>query len=371
MVRRTLASLAVAMTVSSVAAAQSAADYRRKLDELEPRWRAASAAATAAEQARQVKAQAITIERGSLRVIADSVVAEHVVAGVEMAARQIEETFGSSARMLLDNPVVIRHRAEVKNGDTTDVIGVRGRGREQTISLEDPAAARVQLAATLGGAVVVAVLHTALDDSLRHWFHTPFPAGVQARHELGRAYLDLVTASTSISRRCLAGDLPGCRQLLGLAPVENVVVDGLTAAQRRSLVASAAARLRTPGKAAEFDRCIANDDTACVARLAHLPTESRSHSVSSADTRRSFARLVLDRGGTDAYARLRANDTIPLAARFAAAGGEPIDSLVATWRASVLAVRPSPSSVTPTTALATLAWIAACGALALRSSRWR
>ncbi len=370
--RLMLVVVCLSSSISGMAGAQSAADYRKQLDRLEPQWRAARDAVDAAERNRRLVARSVTIERGSLRIVADSTVAHHVVEAADIAARDIDATFGAGARGLAGSPIVIRRHRAIRRADTTFIIRVRAGGREQSVTLQDPVQTRSQLVAALRGPLVTGAMHAALDDTVRRWFRTPLRAGPESRGDREGAYLELVTASTTNSRLCVAGDIAGCRQLLGLTPVTDPVVDGLTATQRRATVAARAPELRTPGNTVEFDRCVsARDDAACVARLRELPIEAFAGFLSSTYLRHTFARAVLEQGQTGAYSRLVASHGHPLDARFATAGKIPADSLVAHWRTDVLSTRPWRTPVTPATASATLAWILAFGALALRSTRWR
>lgn len=370
-VRRIASVIGLAAFAAGSAQAQTAADYRRQLDELEPAWRAASAAVKEAERARRVTARSVPVERGHLRLLVDSAISDVVAASIDSAARNIEQTFGTSALQLREHPIVIRTRAVVRGGETTQVIGLRGPTREQTVSLDDARTMNEQLVAALGGPVVVSTLHASLDDTLRSWFQTPLTATGASPAPAPRIHTELVTASTPLSRRCLAGEVAGCRQLLGLSPTVDILVEGHTAVDRRRLVV-ARRELRAPATAAEYDRCVReDDDAACIARLRESLIELSPWSGSSATVRHSFSRFVLARGGEGAYPRLRDSRGLPLDERFAAAGGMPADSLVSLWHARVVSTRPTPSSVPPATAAATLAWVLACGALALRSSRWR
>ena len=365
-------SAALAMLIPQLAMAQSTEEYRRQVERLLPEWRAAERAVDSLEAARRSAARSMSIERGSLRIVADSAVAHFVTAAAEVAAPQIEATFGSRARLLAEHPITVRLKTEVRRGDTNTVIALRSGNGETTVSLDDPAVTHDQLVGLLRGTNVVGWLHRSLDDTLRGWFGAALPVGRQGRPELSAAYVDLVTGSTDISRRCLDGEVIGCRQLLLLSPSPDPIVEGLTAAQRRAIVRSNPNQLRTGGRAAEYDRCVTErDDAACLARLRDLPAAAvPRNSISPTTLRRSFARSVLERDSAG-YERLAGSVAMPLDARFAAAGGAPVDSLIMAWRASVLAARPRPSSVNPAAALATLGWIVFSGALALRSTRWR
>lgn len=371
---RAIGTAAVILTLSTpfVASAQTTADYRRQLDILEPQWRAALAAVEAKEQARRQAARSVMMDRGPLRLVVDSALVPLVVGPAEQAARILESTFGDAAGTLVGRPLAVRTSLPVRSADTTPLIRVGTPGRETSLPLGDSAQTRARLFAALTGPRVTGVLHAELDDSARNWIRAPLPAGRESPSERERVYVDLVTASTDISRRCLAGDVGGCRELLGLAPVEDPLLQGHTAVQRRGLVATRTAQLRTTGHTREFDRCVAShDDQACIARLRTLPPETFSRSIASSDMHRSFLRSVLARGEMHAYDRFRSTDSLPLEARLAAAGRAPLDTLIVAWRAGILAVRPSRTPLTPAAAFATMAWVLAAGALALRSSRWR
>jgi hypothetical protein len=221
--------------------------------------------------------------------------------------------------------------------------------------------------------VVAAVpLHATLDGELRLWFRSALLATPESPETLEAMYIDLATASTDISRRCLAGDVVGCRQALGLAPVPDPVMEGYTVTQRRSIVADNARTLRTPARTAEFDRCVReDDDVACVARLRDFPLEGLLSSYSPTAFRRGFAQWAIAQGGPGAYSRLRSSVSLPIPDRFALAAGAPLDSVVASWHRHLMRGRPTAPGVPPLTAFATLLWIGACGAISLRSSRWR
>ena len=354
------------------ARAQTTEEYRRRLDILEPQWHAARAAVPEREQQRRAAARSVRMDRGSLRLVVDSALVPIVSDPADVAARILDATFGDAATMIAEHPLAVRVHIVGRGADTTRFIRVGTPGRETSVTFGDSAQTRHGLIAALTGARVTGLLHAALDDSARGWIRTPLPAGRESAGDRERIYVELVTASTDVSRRCLAGDMLGCRQLFGLAPVNDPLLEGHTAVQRRALVARRTSQLRTSGHTREFDRCVSDhEDAACIARLRTLPPDNFAQSVGSSDMRRSFLRSVLEQGGRHAYDRLRSTAAAPLDARLSASGGAPTDSLIAAWRDRVLAARPSRTPVTPITALATMAWILATSALALRSSRWR
>src|SRR5688500_9511433 len=81
---------AVALALSGVVAeagAQTAEEYRRRLDIFEPQWHAARAAVAAREQQRRAAARSISMERGPLRLVVDSALVPMVSEPADVAAR--------------------------------------------------------------------------------------------------------------------------------------------------------------------------------------------------------------------------------------------------------------------------------------------
>jgi hypothetical protein len=85
--------------------------------------------------------------------------------------------------------------------------------------------------------------------------------------------------------------------------------------------------------------------------------------------RESLVRFALAVGGPGAFERFAAADS--LTARLEGAARMPVDSLVARWRAKLVAARSTSTAIDMTTALSSLFWVGVCACLALRSSRWR
>jgi hypothetical protein len=380
------ATLMLAMLSSSrTGHAQSAADARAELDSLLPELRAARETVARAERARAQRVGATLIERGHLRITADSMIATEIAMAAAGASASLDRVFGAEAQRAWTYPLIATVQSVMVSGEPTRVIRVRRvdsdaqllpDGRrigtdERVVTMLDSAQGAADLRRALE-TIAATPLHATLDDDLRFWFRSALPATAESPEELETIYLELATASTNVSRRCLAGELRGCRQVLGLTPVDDPIMQGYTATQRRTAVMGSAQQLRTPGKAAEFDRCVVDaDDAACLSRLRELPLDGLTRTYSTTGARRSFSRWILARGGVGAYARLRASAALPLDERLAVAGGAPTDSLVASWQAHVIAARPTLPGIPPVTAITTLLWIGACGALSLRSSRWR
>lgn len=374
------------LALATPAVAQSAIEARRELDSLIPELRAATAVIEEAERARRRDAGAISIERGHLRLSVDASIASQTASAAAMASASLDRVFGDQARLASAYVIGARLQPVRVNGEGGHVIrvrrfdpdsmstrgaAIRRAGEERVVAVGDPEETDAGLVAALE-AVAAVPLHASLDDDLRLWFRTALSATAETPEELENTYIDLTTASTEVSRRCLMGDVRGCRQVLGLAPLADPILEAYTTTDRRTLVKGNAERLRLPAKAAEFDRCVVGaDDTACIARLRDLPPESLWSAHSTTATRRSFARWAIALGGPGAYARLRTAPGLPLDERFGSAARLPGDSLVVSWHAHVMSARPGRSTLPPTTAFMIMLWIGVCGALALRSSRWR
>jgi hypothetical protein len=96
----------------------------------------------------------------------------------------------------------------------------------------------------------------------------------------------LATASTPGARRCLGGDLGGCREFLGLVTPDDPALTGLTPVLRRSLVERRPA-LRFHVDYGVYDRCVLEEeDDACVVAARGLPVETIRSAISPTGARR-------------------------------------------------------------------------------------
>ena len=373
---------AVAIAVAVPAGAQTRAGdpartaaYRARVETLAVRWRAASDAVTRAEAARRERAPGVPISEGVLRVTADSTLVSLVRGGSRAATQLIEATFGAEAAILTERQFIAERLARAERDDSVPVVRILRDGDPNgwtatTVVIGDAAETERQIAWAIGSAVAP-LFHARLDSALQRWLRSPIPAHRESRDELEIAYIELATASTPGARRCLAGDLAGCREFLGLVLPDDPALNGLTPTLRRSLVGARPA-LRTSAAWAAYDRCMLEElDDACVVAARALPIEVIEAAISPTGARRSLARRAIAAGGADAFTRLRRSTSLPIDARLAAAAGQPADSLVAVWRDAVLAARPTSLQVTPGIAVMTVLWTLAVSAIALGSSRWR
>jgi hypothetical protein len=90
-----------------------------------------------------------------------------------------------------------------------------------------------------------------------------------------------------------------------------------------------------------------------------------------ADARFTLVHLALRLGRREAYHRLLADTLASVGARLAAAAGMSEDSLVARWRAEIIAARPVPVEMPSWAFVIALGWMVFFAGCGLRSSRWR
>src|SRR5207237_4679461 len=101
---------------------------------------------------------------------------------------------------------------------------------------------------------------------------------------------------------------------------------------------------RYAAQGSRFQACAQGSDSAC-SELLRSP--GALPGPLTYDARATLVGDGLRLGGRAAYHRLVASAGLPIADRLAAAGGMAIDSLVARWRAEILAARPVPVSLPP------------------------
>lgn len=80
--------------------------------------------------------------------------------------------------------------------------------------------------------------------------------------------------------------------------------------------------------------------------------------------------FALDAGGPGSWSRLRSAGDSGVSAMLAAAAQMPADSVIARWRANLLALRPATAVIAPSTALLSVTWIGILLLGALGASKW-
>jgi hypothetical protein len=163
-----------------------------------------------------------------------------------------------------------------------------------------------------------AALMIASDTALTIWLENPPPFSTLVKDHRHRPMYLFVTGTGAMERDCVNGDVASCRYAIDLE---------------------------------------------------HAPA-TRTGSIYSPDLRIDLLYFALDVGGPEAWARLRHATSTGMPAKLAAAAQMPIDSLLAHWRASLLALRPAKAILSGESALVALAWSVLLLLAALGASRW-
>lgn len=224
------------------------------------------------------------------------------------------------------------------------------------------------LTALLVATVPVAQPDRALERWLNGWVR-PLDSGARPP---AAVYRELVTAPSTAARRCLLGDLAGCRDALDVADSDEVVWRWYaTPPERRAAVGRAVPEWATRQRERETVRaCLGGADAACVAALRALPQVSVPRPLNSV-ARATLVDLALRLGGREAYRRLLASPAASVSSRLVAAAGSPMDSLVGRWRREIIASRPAPVELPPWGFGMALGWVGVFLWCGVRSSRWR
>lgn len=211
------------------------------------------------------------------------------------------------------------------------------------------------------------------DARLRAWLPLAIVPPHDTTRERAQVYVDLVTSHADVSRRCYAGELAACRVALAVDSVAHPLLEWWTAADRRRLVPILLETyfLNESNRRARTNDCLERGvDSACLELLASIPRNALPRPL-GAGAQLGLLQLAIEMGGRSAYERLRADSTAPVGQRLAAAAGLPLDTLVATWRRTVISARPRRVALPWWTAFFACAWTGAFATMALRSSRWR
>jgi hypothetical protein len=205
-----------------------------------------------------------------------------------------------------------------------------------------------------------------LDQDMRSWLDVQVGPDTLPTSAWRGLRLDLVSSNANIGPKCFDGDLTACHQALGLRPTADPVTEWYSESGRRRLVRAHEWSVRR-GNGVATRSCLDGNDEACVVALHAAPSVPLQ--VAPA-LRRSLAQLALQMGGPGAFERLYLSRGTP-AERLMQTAGAPVDSIVRLWHARVRDTRAPSDAMTKEIAAMSLVWILMCGALSLRSSRWR
>lgn len=299
---------------------------------------------------RDLAAEALRITLDSLEPLGDRMIA--ALAGMRFVARRVPPPYWASADArpiavtVLDHNNVEQHqywdmtaRAPLVAAYITD------HSRRRLASLVDRSLAR-WLGGTLGDA--------------------PARFDTVTAFEWAQLRLDLISATSTVPRRCYDGNMRDCRHVLGLDSVGSKVREYYDSAGRRYMVQRNVEQLRRRDFALTAS-CLAGVNSACVSVLERSFVDV---SIASIGHRVAFLQLAIQRGGPDAAARALSARGTPVQ-QLEAISRMPIDSLIAAWHARIRNQRVASDNMSPGMALASIGWLAVLGALAMRNTRWR
>jgi hypothetical protein len=182
-------------------------------------------------------------------------------------------------------------------------------------------------------------------------------------------YRVMATTPSVAVRSCLAGSVKACVSAAGLAEDKYPLDDWYTPTERLRVanMKRYAWRHRVP------DACLHDDVKACDAGLeASLRPRDYAYAIPLSTTARgSLLWFALHQGGSGAWGRLLADSDSSFATALSDAAGEPVEEVVAKWRAWVVGQRPVEYAGMGRTSGITLLWIVLLSTLAMRSTRWR
>lgn len=352
--------LAAAWCVVRGASGQDLQRLRHRADSLAEQWRDAQLVVTIEDSLRRTSLPA-TMERfeaGPLVVLADPSRLPLRQATAD-AWRLLQEFYGDAAALVAGHPVILRVVDELTR---TPNLGKDVRVPKK-LPLEDLTRLIARTAAVPRG-----------DRALLDWLGMSLVPGDDPPRERSVVYVELVTASASVARRCHAGALAACADALGLLPLDGAPERWWTAAERRAVVVATYASYyfrNRPALRALTTACVERGaDTACVRLLEGVDRGTWPRPLSPA-ARAVLVRRALERGGRGAYLALIGDSTTAVPARLTRIAGVPLDTLVAEWRDLVARSRPRPVAVPWGNAVVALGWLGILMGCALRSSRWR
>jgi hypothetical protein len=213
------------------------------------------------------------------------------------------------------------------------------------------------------------------------WLGTP-PMDSTVQDLWATVYAGIATSATLVGKRCLIGDLAGCRQALRLEVSKDPIVEWFTPETRLNIARmlkervrdwakdSSEHRSREPVYAAAI-RCIDTaDDPSCIAFLHAFAPDAANEPLQSGAGRQALVIAALQMNGAPGFSAIYGKSTGAVAAIEAIAGA-PLDRVIARWRERAVAAEPERTSLSAPRVLAALTWVFGLGFLGLRGTRWR
>jgi hypothetical protein len=199
-------------------------------------------------------------------------------------------------------------------------------------------------------------------DSVRAWSGEWVPVRRSPDSWWQRAAIDMATSNSSVTRACYAGSIRMCASALGLTPVHDSLTEWYAPEDRRLLVSLwKPDTLDTPVQHLWKDcidhRVVASCDL--VARMRVIPVPL------AGATRIALLDFAVAEGGRGAYSRML-NARGSTLAVLAQTAGMPGDTLLARWRAKVLAAAPREARPGVLEVLLAVLWTIVFAALSAR-----
>jgi len=285
---------------------------------------------------------------------------------VEAAAR------AASAKLVADAPAQVSRLAKVRLvvrpwSDTTEgglVFLVRpGHNDRMEAYIDSDSATFAHHFVAIGERY----LASTIDGRLRMWAGTLLLPDTASDRVWVQYRVDLVSANGVVARNCYGGDVRACMLTLGLTTTTDPVLEWYDAADRRAII-KREMDFRPHGYRVQSEQCLAGDDASCTDVLRQYTEYHRTPVMS--DIRESLVSVALQLGGASAYDRLLVASGTPTE-QLEAAATVPIDSVVRAWQRRIRDTRTASDAMSLPIAIGSLFWIGLCGALSLRSTRWR
>jgi hypothetical protein len=347
------------------------AQLHTKADSLLSLWREADALGEVQQAVRDARHQRATqvtratavlrgehpVRAGDLMIIADYPDSIPLVAAATRAWSILSTTYGSQATSLVAQAI----RLTVMFSNRQMMRSTAGRRVPRNVTVEE-------LERTLLGMAG----QPRVDARFSRWLgNTPHPVFDTAA-DRASVYVQLVTAGSTAATSCFSGSITGCAAALQLAEDSEFYLTVYDAAERRAAVAGARSRdVLEPTARATYAHCVDDAaDSACIDFLRGITLPQIPQPLTF-EARNLLVSTTEVMGGPGAYDRLMADTTAPVITRLERAANAPIDKVVATWRANIIAARPRATHVPARDVLLAVGWTGIIAFGAIRSTRWR
>ncbi len=361
-------SVALAGDTSAQAAPRTELKLQRvRLDTLTAQWRRAKARLDAFDDSiARSRTLLDTIVVGHLRVLVSKSMRERIQPAVAATWVHLDSIFGNAAVMLDRHQFVVRQLLDMP--DTISIGAVMRPGFRFPKGREiEKLWGRFSDTLVLRGLTIGAthLLSAEMDSSFSRWLYSDLNPDTVSTFHWTQTRLELLSSSATVAQRCYNGDIKACRITLRLEPVADRATEWFDADGRRKFFQQTFPwRYRSPLE----DSCREGNDAACIAAIRQMrlftPFPATAVLVSS------VTQTALRLGGRNSLERLIKSKAPPERA-LAEAAGVPLDSVLKVWQRNARDARMPSQDVSLGIAATSLMWIAVCGALSLRSSRWR